>query len=78
MSAERNALRSIEPEANARIDPGKHFAVQAAALSAALGLTVGIVVELAIPGQGPRIGLAVVGLVGSGFVSAWAVRAMVA
>jgi hypothetical protein len=60
------------------MDPSKSPAFQAGALSIALGLMVGTIVELAIPGQGPRIGLAIVGLVGGGFVSAWAVRAMIA
>jgi hypothetical protein len=77
MSAERNALRSIEPEIDRRAEPSKSPAFQASALSAALGLAVGIIVELALPGQGPRIGLSVVGLVGGGFVSVWAARALV-
>lgn len=79
MTAERGSsnIRSIEPELEARREPSKSPAFQASALSAALGLAAGIVVELAIPGQGPRIGLSVVGLVGGGFVAAWACRALV-
>ena len=61
---------------DARIDPSSTAGFRVAVLAASLGAVVGIVVELAIPGQGGRIGLSLAGIVAASFAFLWAVRAL--
>jgi hypothetical protein len=69
-------LHRPDDEPDTRQDVSASPVTQAAVLSASLGLVLGILVELALPGQGPRIGLSATGMVAGAFAFAWAVRAL--
>jgi hypothetical protein len=76
MSGELRQVQRQDDESKRRPDVSTSHAAQAAVLSASLGIVVGILIELALPGHGPRIGLSIAGLVAGAFAFAWSVRAL--